>query len=113
MAKLRLKEYESLLAMSTVTKDWEVISIHDDHGNLQADFCPWQPTNITVGGSEDEAKIIDEICKIQKVGLLQFIILSIQSVKVRLFDQTTPPFQDGVDTEKALASEMICWRRAL
>ena len=72
-----------MLAMGTVTRDCEPISIHDDYGDPLADFRPWQPANITVGGPEDKAKIVNKIRKIQKVGLLYFNILSI---KVENFD---------------------------
>ena len=74
VAKLGLKEYENLLAMSTVTKDWEGVVTHDDQNNLLAEYRPWQPSDFTIGGDEDEAKINDEIHKIKKVGLLQLIL---------------------------------------
>ena len=86
MSKLGLREYESQLAMGMVTKDWEAIDIHDNHGNLVADFRPRQPLNIAVEGPEAKAKVPDKIRKMQK---------------------------DGAGAEKAFAMELICGRRAL
>ena len=70
MTKLGLKEYENLLAMSTVSKDWEGVIIYDEQNNLLTEHKPWQPSDFTIGGEEDEAKIIDEIQRIKKVGPL-------------------------------------------
>ena len=70
VTKLGLKEYENLLAKSTVSKDWEGAITHDEQNNLLAEYRPWQPSDFTIGGEEDEAKVVDKIQKIKKVGLL-------------------------------------------
>ena len=61
MAKLGLKAYKSLLAMSTVTKDWVVLTTHDNNGHLLAMYRPCQIANITLGGTDDEDKIALDI----------------------------------------------------
>ena len=54
MAKLGLKAYESLLAMSTVTKDWVPAVTHDINGHLFAEYRPCQTTDITLEGKGRE-----------------------------------------------------------
>ena len=68
--RLGLKEYEDLLVMSTASKDWEGAIIHDEQTNLLAEYRPRQPSNFIIKGEEDEAKIINEIQRIKKVGPL-------------------------------------------
>ena len=69
--KLGLKAYKSLLAMSTVTKDWTAWNIHDSHGNLLAEDRPCQIIDIILRGKNNEDKITLEIRKMQKVKLLR------------------------------------------
>ena len=47
VAKLGLKAYKSLLAMSMVTKDWAPAVTHNINGHMLAEYWPCQPTNIT------------------------------------------------------------------
>ena len=70
MKKLGLKAYKSLLAMSTVTKDWVPAVTQDTNGHLLAEYRPCQTTGITLEGKDDENKIALEIQKGQKVQRL-------------------------------------------
>ena len=70
--KLGLKAYKSLLAMSTVTKDWTASDIHNNHGHLLPEYRPCHITDIIFGGTEDKEKITLEIRKMKRVKLPQF-----------------------------------------
>ena len=67
MAKLGLKAYKSLLAMSMVTKEWVPAVTRYIKGHLLAEYRPFKTTNITLGGKDDENKNTLEIQKGQKV----------------------------------------------
>ena len=67
MAKLGLKAYESLLAMSMVTKEWVPAAIHDINRHLMAEYRPSQTTDIMFKGKDNENKITLKIQKCQKV----------------------------------------------
>ena len=83
--KLGLKAYKSLLAMSMLTREWVLSAIHDIGGHLLAEYRPFQTTNIMRDGKDNENKITLEIQKVQK---------------------------EGDSTERALAAEIACYRRA-
>ena len=57
MVKLRLGAYESLLAMSMVTKERVPSAIHNISGLLMAENRPFQTTDITLDGRDDENNI--------------------------------------------------------
>ena len=67
MAKLGLKAYESPLAMSMVTKEWVPAVTHNINGHLLAEYRPFQTTDITLEGKDNENKITLKIQKGEKV----------------------------------------------
>ena len=69
MVKLGLKAYKSLLTMRMVTKKWVPWAIHDVDRHLMAEYRPFQTTNITLDGKDNENKITLEIKKVQKVEI--------------------------------------------
>ena len=69
VAKLGLKAYESLLAMSMVTKEWVPAAIHDINRHLMAEYRPSQVTYVMLDGKDDENKITLKIQKVQKVAI--------------------------------------------
>ena len=57
MVQLGLGAYESLLAMSMVTKEWVPSAIHNINGLPMAENRPFQTTDITLDGRDDENNI--------------------------------------------------------
>ena len=69
MVKLGLKLYESLLAMNMVTKEWIPSDIPCINGHLMPKYRPFQTTDITLDGKDNENKITVKIQKVQKVAI--------------------------------------------
>ena len=67
MVKLGLKSYESLLAMSMVTKEWTPSNTHSADRHLMPEYRPFQTADIKLDGKDDKNKITIEIQKVQKV----------------------------------------------
>ena len=68
MSKLGLRENESLLAMGTVTKGGEAINIHDNQGDLLADFLPWQTIDTAVGARRTRPRSLTRSEKYRRWG---------------------------------------------
>ena len=67
VAKLGLREHESLLAMGIVSKEWVATKIFNGEGKLLTDFQPKTPTEVEVG-AEDVEQITKIIRYLQKGG---------------------------------------------
>ena len=67
VVKLGLKSYESLLAMSMVTKEWTPSNTHSADRHLMPEYRPFQTADIKLDGKDDKNKITIEIQKVQKV----------------------------------------------
>ena len=70
MVKLGLKLYESLMAMSMVTKEWAPSDIHGINGHLMPEHRPFQTPDIMLDGKDNENKITVKIQKVQKVVIV-------------------------------------------
>ena len=76
---------------------------HNINGHLLADYRPFQTTDITLEGKDDEKKITLKIQKGQKVKRPH------HNTNLEILDN----FQEGKSTERAVAAEIIRYRRAL
>ena len=70
MVKLGIKSYESLLAMSALTKEWTPPDYYGADRQPLPGYRPCQVTNIKLIKKDDKIKINAEIQKFYKVTIM-------------------------------------------